>query len=255
MCGAVFRYGIASGLCKRDVAADLRGALTTHKAKHMASIRPEELPELLSKIASYDTTRGDLQTRLGLQLLCVTFVRTNELIGAEWQEFDFEAGLWTVPASRMKMKREHIVPLSRQALAILDELRPLTGSYRFVFAGRNPRQCMSNNTLLFALYRMGYRSRMTGHGFRSLASTILNEARAPNGQRLFHEDWIERQLAHVETNKVRGAYNKAEHVPERREMMQWWADHLDKIQGSNVIPVRFGGGGLNSFVSTHKAVF
>lgn len=229
MCGAVFRYGIATGVCKRDIAADLRGALTPPKRKNMTAIRPEELPALLSKIATYDTTRGDLQTRLGLQLLCLTFARTNELIGAEWREFELQARMWSVPAERMKMKREHLVPLSRQALAILEDLRPLTGSYRYVFAGRNPQQCMSNNTLLFALYRLGYRSRMTGHGFRSVASTILNGARKPTGDRLFHEDWIERQLAHVETNKVRGAYNKAEYLHERTLMMQWWGDYLDSL--------------------------
>jgi integrase len=217
MCGAVFRYGIATGLCKHDVAADLRGALTPHKTKHMASIRPEELPELLSKITNYD---GDLQTRLALQLMVLTFVRTSELIKAEWGEFDFEKRLWTIPASRMKMKQEHLVPLPTQAIMILEELRCLNGSYRYVFAGRNPKQGMSNNTLLFALYRLGYRSRMTGHGFRSVASTILNEARDTKGRRLFHEDWIERQLAHGEPNKVKGAYNRAEYLPERTDMMQ-----------------------------------
>ena len=238
MCGGVFRYGVATGACKRDITFDLRGALTPHKPRNMACVNAKELPELLSKIESYD---GDLQTRLGLQLLCLSFVRTKEMIGAEWPEFDLEARLWTIPACRMKGKREHVVPLSRQAIAVIDQLRSLSGSYRYVFAGRNPRQSMSNNTLLFALYRLGYRSRMTGHGFRSLASTILNEARRLTGERLFHEDWIERQLAHIEQNKVRGAYNKAEHLPERTDMMQWWADHLDRVHGGNVIPVRFGG--------------
>jgi integrase len=237
MCGSVFRYGIATGGCKHDVAADLRGALTPHKTKHMASVRPEDFPELLRKIDDYD---GDPQTRLGLQLLALTFVRTGELISAEWTEFSSDARLWTVPAGRMKMKQEHLVPLSRQAIAVLDELRSLNGTYRYAFAGRNSRQCMSNNTLLYALYRLGYRSRMTGHGFRSVASTILNEARKQTGERLFHEDWIERQLAHGEQNKVRGAYNRAEHLPERRDMMQWWADYLDRLRGSNVIQARFG---------------
>jgi integrase len=237
MCGSVFRYGISTGRCKHDVAADLRGALTPHKTKHTAAVRPEDFPELLRKIDDYD---GDLQTRLGLQLLALTFVRTGELIGAEWTEFSADSGLWTVPAGRMKIKQELLVPLSRQANAVLEELRSLNGTYRYVFAGRNPRQCMSNNTLLYALYRLGYRSRMTGHGFRSVASTILNEARKPTGDRFFHEDWIERQLAHDEQNKSRSPYNRAEYLPDRREMMQWWADHLDQLRGSNVIQACFG---------------
>jgi integrase len=224
ICGAVFRYGIATGRCKRDPAADLRGALTSHKKKNIAAIRPEELPELLTAIDRYD---GHVQTRLALQLMALTFLRTTELIGGEWSEISLERAVWTVPAPRMKMKTEHLVPLSTQALAILEELRVLNGRFKFIFAGRNPRKHVSTNTLLFALYRMGYHSRMTGHGFRSVASTALNEAHGPRGEKLFHADLIERQLAHMERNKIRGAYNRAEYLPERRAMMQWWADHLD----------------------------
>lgn len=227
ICGAVFRYGIATGRCKRDPAADLRGALTSHKKKNIAAIKPEELAELLSAIDRYD---GHVQTRLGLQLMALTFLRTTELIGGEWSEISVERAVWTVPAARMKMKTEHIVPLSTQALAILEQLRGLNGSFKFIFAGRNPRKHVSTNTLLFALYRMGYHSRMTGHGFRSVASTALNEAHGPRGEKLFHVDLIERQLAHMERNKIRGAYNRAEYLPERRIMMQWWADHLDALR-------------------------
>jgi integrase len=238
MCGAVFRYGIATGRCKHDIAADLRGALTPHKAGHMAAIKPEDLPELLTKIEDY---QGELQTRLAMKFLALSFVRTGELIGAEWSEFDFEKALWTIPAPRMKMKAEHLVPLSRQALAILEELHSLNGSHRYVLVGRNSQKLMSCNTILYALYRLGYKGRMTGHGFRSVGSTALNEARNPSGQRLFHEDWIECQLAHKERNRIRAAYNRSKYLPERREMMQWWADHLDRLQGGNVITMRFGG--------------
>jgi len=230
ICGQIFRYGIATGRCTRNLSTDLRGALTPHVMKHQSAVRPEELPELLRAIAKYDET-GDKQTRLALQLLAQTFVRTNELIGAEWGEFDLENALWIIPAGRMKMKTEHVVPLARQALAILEELKELSGGSRFVFPGRNRDKPISNNTMLFALYRMGYKGKMTGHGFRSVASTILNETG-------FTPDAIERQLAHCERNEVRGAYNRAEYLPERKRMMQHWADYLDSIEtGAKVIPL------------------
>ncbi|MDK9704017.1 MAG: tyrosine-type recombinase/integrase [Sulfuritalea sp.] len=229
-CGQVFRYGIATGACKRDVAADLRGALAPHVKKHQAAVRPEEVPELLRAIDTYGAT-GDKQTMLALQLLALTFVRTNELIGAEWSEFDQEAALWVIPAARMKMKSEHIVPLSTQALAILGELQILAGRNRFVFPGRNRDKPISNNTMLFALYRLGYKGKMTGHGFRAVASTMLNEQG-------YRPDVIERQLAHCERDEVRGAYNRAEYLPQRFVMMQAWADYLDKIKaGAQVIPL------------------
>lgn len=231
VCGQVFRYGIATGRCKRDLSADLRGALTPHVKKHQAAVRPEELPDLLRKIDAYDETTGDTLTRLALQLLGATFVRTGELLGATWEEFDLEAALWAIPAGRMKMKTEHIVPLSRQALAILEELRPISGAGRFLFPGRNRDKPISNNTMLFALYRLGYKGKMTGHGFRAVASTIMNESG------LFRPDVIERQLAHCERNEVRGAYNRAEYLPERRKLMQWWGDYLAGVKaGADVLP-------------------
>ncbi len=230
--GQVFRYGIATGRCRRDLSADLRGALTPHKAKHQAAVRPEDLPALLRAIDTYETI-GDRQTRLALSLLALTFVRTGELIGAEWGEFDVDAAIWAIPAARMKMKSEHLVPLSRQALTILAELKGLAGNSRYVFPGRNPEKPISNNTMLFALYRLGYKGRMTGHGFRAVASTILNEQG-------YNPDVVERQLAHCERNEVRGAYNRAEYLPQRKAMMQEWADYLDKIKaGAEVI--RFKG--------------
>ncbi|SFO04824.1 Integrase [Nitrosospira briensis] len=230
VCGQVFRYGIATGRCRRDLSTDLRGALTPHKKKHQAAVRQEELPELLRAIAKYDET-GDKQTRLALQLLAQTFVRTNELIGADWAEFDLNNALWIIPAGRMKMKAEHVVPLSKQAVFILTELKNISGSSRLVFPGRNRDKPISNNTMLFALYRLGYKGKMTGHGFRAVASTILNEAG-------FNRDVIERQLAHCERNEIRGAYNRAEYLPERKRMMQYWAEYLESVEaGGNVIPL------------------
>ncbi|MBI5659955.1 MAG: tyrosine-type recombinase/integrase [Nitrosomonadales bacterium] len=230
ICGQVFRYGIATGRCTRNLSTDLRGALTPHVMQHQSAVRPEELPDLLRAIARYDET-GDKQTRLALQLLAQTFVRTNELTGAEWGEFDMENALWIIPAGRMKMKTEHVVPLARQALAILAELKEISGGSRFVFPGRNRDKPISNNTMLFALYRMGYKGKMTGHGFRAVASTILNETG-------FKPDVIERQLAHCERNEVRGAYNRAEYLPERKKMMQHWADYLGSIEaGAKVVPL------------------
>jgi len=228
VCGQVFRYGIATGRCSRDIAADLRGALTPHKPKHQAAVRPEELPDLLHAIAGYEE-KGDRQTRLALQLLALTFVRTSELIGALWGEFDFDSSLWVIPAVRMKMKTEHIVPLSKQAMTILEELRPISGESKFVFPGRNRSTPISNNTMLFALYRLGYKGKMTGHGFRAVASTILHEAG-------WNSDAIERQLAHCERDEVKGAYNRAEYLPQRKKMMQWWGDYIEALaNGAKVV--------------------
>lgn len=231
VCGQVFRYGIATGRCKRDISADLRGALTPHKKKHQAAVRPEDLLELMHAIIGYDQM-GDRQTCLALQLLAYTFVRTNELIGAEWAEFDIDAALWAIPAGRMKMKAEHVVPLSSQSLAILEELKAICCGSRFVFPGRNRDKPISNNTILFALYRLGYKGKMTGHGFRAVASTALNEMG-------FRPDVIERQLAHCERNEVRGAYNRAEYIKDRRAMMQSWSDYLAAVAaGAKVLPFK-----------------
>lgn len=227
----VFRYGVATGRCQRDPAPDLRGALTPHKGKHQAAVTPEELPALLRAIDGYGEL-GDKLTGYALRLLVLTFVRTNELIGAEWSELDLDSGVWIIPAVRMKMKTEHVVPLSRQSVEALREVRSIAGGSRYVFPGRNPDKPISNNTMLFALYRLGYKGRMTGHGFRAVASTILNEAG-------FRGDVIERQLAHCERDEIRGAYNRAEYLPERRKMMQQWADMLDALaQGAKVIPLQ-----------------
>lgn len=231
VCGQVFRYGVATGRCKGDISRDLRGALTPHRKKSQAAIRPEELPTLMRAIAKYDEL-GDKQTKIALQLLAMTFVRTNELIGAQWGEFDFDGRMWTVPATRMKMKQEHLVPLSQQVIALLKELKEIGRGSSFVFPGRSRDKPVSNNTMLFALYRLGYKGKMTGHGFRAVASTTLNEQG-------FRSDVIERQLAHSERDDVRAAYNRAEYLPERKKMMQQWADHLDSVQTTgDVIPMR-----------------
>lgn len=217
LAGQVFRFGVATGRCERDPTPDLKGALKTRKAKHMARVTEAELPELMRKIAAYD---GEFQTRLALQFLALTFVRTGEMRFAEWSEIDEAKAEWRIPAGRMKMPSPHIVPLSTQALEVIRQLRELNGRWKWVFPSQsNTQKPISENTVLFALYRMGYHSRMTGHGFRGLASTILNE----NG---FESDWIERQLAHSERNDVRAAYNHAQYLSERRRMMQWWGDYL-----------------------------
>lgn len=230
VCGQVFRYGVVTGRCSRDPAADLKGALTPHKKKNQAAVKSEELPELLRAIATYETT-GNRQTQLALQLLTLTFVRTNELIGALWTEFDLDNALWIIPAERMKMRSEHVVPLTSRALEIINELKTIAGNSRYLLPGRNPNKPISNNTLLFALYRLGYKGKMTGHGFRAVASTILNESG-------FNPDAIERQLAHCERNEIRGAYNRAQYMPERIKMMQWWNDYIQGLEnGASVVPL------------------
>ena len=218
MCGQIFMYAIATGRAERNPVPDLRGALKTPVVKHHSFLKASELPEYLKKLEAYD---GSVQTKLALRLLLLTFVRTNELRGAQWAEIDWDKAEWRIPAERMKMKELHIVPLSRQAIAMLRELQKHSGNRQYVFPNQhNPATFMSENTMLYALYRMGYHSRATGHGFRSTASTILNE----HG---FRADVIERQLAHSERDTVRAAYNHAQYLPERRNMMQWWADYLD----------------------------
>jgi len=223
-CGRVFSYAIATGRCDRNPSPDLRGALKTPVRKHHAHLKSDELPEYLQKLEPYD---GEPQTRMALKMLLLTFVRTTELRGAEWAEIDFDKAEWRIPAARMKMKDPHIVPLCTQAIAILRELQKHTSNRQHIFPNHHkPSAFMSENTMLYALYRMGYHSRTTGHGFRATASTILNEQGYP-------PDVIERQLAHCERNKVRAAYNHAQYLPERRKMMQWWGDYIDTQKESN----------------------
>lgn len=222
--GQIFMYAIATQRADRNPVPDLQGALKPPEVKHQPSLKEAELPEFLEKLAAYD---GGPLTKLALRLLVLTFVRTAELRGAQWPEFNWDKAEWRIPAERMKMKEQHIVPLSKQTIAVLHELHHITGHGQNVFPNdHNPSAFMSENTMLYALYRMGYHGRATGHGFRSTASTILNE----HG---FRSDVIERQLAHGERNKVRAAYNHAQYLSERREMMQWWADFLDQVVAKN----------------------
>ncbi len=230
--GQIFRYAIAHGYAKRNPASEIRPAdvlRPTHKT-NLARIDAKELPALLRSIEVY---QGTHVTRLALKLMALTFVRTSELIGAKWAEFDIEAARWDIPAERMKMRDPHIVPLASQAIEVLEMLRTLTGGSEFVFPGdRSAKKPMSNNTILKALERMGYKGRMTGHGFRGLASTILHE------QGYSHEH-IELQLAHAPRNAVSAAYNHALYLEPRAKMMQDWADFLEQTQrGGKVLPFR-----------------
>jgi integrase len=222
-CGHIFRYAIVTGRAERDPSADLKGALPPVNSKnHAAIIDPREVGELLRAIEGYD---GSEVTLAALKLAPLVFVRPVELRSAEWAEIDLNNAEWRIPAEKMKMRRHHVVPLSRQAVELLTEFKPLTDYGNYVFPSvRTGRRPMSENTINAAIRRLGYtKEQMTGHGFRSMASTLLNEQG-------WNRDAIERQLAHVERNKVRGAYNSAEYLPERRKMMQAWADYLDGLK-------------------------
>ena len=231
-CGQIFRYAIATGRADRDPSQDLRGALAPVITRHHASITdPTKIGALMRAIDGY---KGQIVTRCALKFAPLVFVRPGELRKAEWSEVDLDNAEWRIPAEKMKMDRPHIVPLSRQAAELLSEIKPLTGSGRYVFPSVRSRQRpMSENTLNNALGNMGYSGdEMTAHGFRSMASTRLNEMG-------WNRDAIERQLAHVEGNAVRAAYNYAEHLDERRHMLQAWADYLDGLRGgADVVPIR-----------------
>ena len=226
VCSRVFRYAIATGRADRDPARDLAGALTPTKEKHLASItEPRAVGELLRAIDGY---KGAFITRCALRLAPLVFVRPGELRQAQWVEFDFEKLEWRIPAARMKMRVQHIVPLSTQAVAILRELQPSTARFQFLFPSVRSRfRPMSENTITAAIRRLGYTGQeMTGHGFRSMASTLLNEQG-------WNRDAIERQLAHSERDAVRAAYNYAELLPDRRRMMQAWGNYLDELRGGH----------------------
>ena len=231
-CHRVFAFAISTGRAERNPAADLRGgdALKAPKRGNYAALSAADLPEFLRRLEAYD---GHLQTRLAAKLQLLTWVRPGELRLAEWSEFDLERAVWEIPGPRMKMKLPHLVPLSRQAMALLEQLQAMSGRGKFVFpSASRPDVCMSENTVLYAMYRMGYHSRATAHGFRATASTIMNEQG-------WNPDAIERQLAHVERNKIRGAYNRAQYLEERRRMMQAWADYLDAVAaGGKVMGIK-----------------
>ena len=233
ICGRIFRYAVGKGLASRDPSRDieLKDILPPENVTHHASVtEPKAAGELLRAL---DGFTGAFATRCALKLAPMVFVRPGELRHAEWSEFDFDKSEWRIPAAKMKMKEQHIVPLASQAVAILREVQALTGEGRYVFPGRTSKEPMSENTVNAALRRMGYtKDEMTGHGFRSMASTLLHELGLPHAV-------IEAQLAHGERNKVSAAYNYAKYLPERKKMMQQWADYLDKLKaGAEVIPLR-----------------
>jgi integrase len=235
ICGQVFRYAVATGRTERDPAADLRGALPPVKPTHHAAITdPEKIGGFLRGIDGY---QGSLVTRCALKLAPLLFVRPGELRQAEWEEIDLEAAEWNIPAKKMKTRQAHSVPLSRQALEILQELKPLTGAGRYVFpSARTVLRPMSNNAVLGALRRMGIgKDEMSGHGFRAMARTILDEVLQ------VRVDYIEHQLAHAVKDPNGRAYNRTAFLEQRREMMQTWADYLDGLKkeaGAKVIPIK-----------------
>ncbi|ASE52260.1 TPA: tyrosine-type recombinase/integrase [Stenotrophomonas maltophilia] len=234
-CGQVMRYAVATGRADRNPVADLRGALAPPMERHHAAITdPRELGGLLRAIDGY---AGDASTRAALRLAPLVFVRPGELRHAEWSEIDFDAGEWNIPAHKMKMREPHLVPLSSQAVAILRDLQPLTGHRQYVFpGGRSPKRPLSDNALTAALRRMGFdKETMTAHGFRATARTLLDEVLG------WRPDLIEHQLAHAVRDPNGRAYNRTSHLPERRKMMQAWADYLDALRadtGNVIVPFK-----------------
>lgn len=233
ICGQIFRYGVATGKCSRDVTPDLKGALKTGKTKHFASLDIKEMPEFLSALEKNDA-RLFARTRRAIRILMLTFTRTTELIHSKWNEFDFDEGMWQIPADRMKMGNPHLVPLSKQVIALLKEQREETGhiNTEWVFPSQiNPQDPMSNNTILFGIGRMGYKGRMTGHGFRALAMSTIKEKLG------YRHEVVDRQLAHAPRSKVDRAYDRAQFLDERKKMMQKWADYLDTVVKSKVAKI------------------
>ncbi|MEO3385251.1 integrase arm-type DNA-binding domain-containing protein [Mesorhizobium sp. CAU 1741] len=228
VCGQVFRYAVASGLAKRDPSQDIRGALrSAGPKKRRTALKEAEIPEFLSALDAYE---GDRRTVLALKLVMHTFLRTSEIRFGVWSELEAlgtERALWRIPAERMKARSEHLVPITPQVELILEELKRLSGDSPYLLPAKTKEGVISQNTLIYALYRMGYHSRATVHGFRGTASTILNE----HG---FNRDWIERQLAHAERDGVRAAYNSAEWLPDRRNMLLWWSMHLENLNNGGL---------------------
>jgi integrase len=220
---------VATLKAEHDPASALRGAVVRQKVRHSKALSKPQIRALLERLKTY---RGDPGTIFGIRLMLLTFVRTIELRAAQWSEINFDDAEWRVPAERMKMRHEHIVPLSKQALILLGELRAETGSQKYLFPNRRrSAACITATTINRALERMGFLGKDTigfsGHGFRATASTILNEAG-------FRPDVVERQLAHQDRNQVRASYNQAAYMEERRQMMQWWADTIDEIIGRDI---------------------
>lgn len=231
-CGKILRYAVATGRAEGDVSASLKDVLKIPKRSHYKYLTEVELPEFLTALKKYD---GALLTQLAIKFTILTFTRTSEVRGALWSEIDFLRKEWRIPAERMKMNDPHIVPLSSQLLDLLHQLKTLTRPSKFVFPNQsNSKKFMSENTMLFAVYRMGYHKRTTVHGFRATASTILNEQG-------FRADVIERQLAHAERNSIRAAYNHAQYLSERKIMMQHWSDFIGTLEdgSANIVDGKF----------------
>lgn len=223
-CGEVFRYAIVTGRAEYNPAPDLATALATPKKNHFPFLTVEELPYFIKDLAGYT---GSIITKTATQIIMQTGVRTQELRFARWEDIDFEKRLWEIPPEVMKMKRPHIVPLSEQVVELFQSLKPLTGMYPLVFIGRNDRtKPISKESINQVIELLGYKGRLTGHGFRHTMSTILHEQG-------FNSAWIETQLAHVDKNAIRGTYNHAHYLDGRRQMMQWYADFIDEINGGN----------------------
>ncbi len=236
ICSQIFRYGIQTGKCERDAAADLRGALKSRKTQHFAAIEAGDLPGFL-KALERNEPRLYARTRRAIELSMLCFTRPGEIRQACWSEIDIEARQWTIPAARMKMRRDHIVPLSRQAIAVLEAQREETGKLNtdYVFPSQvRPRQPMSDGTVNLAIKRLGYGERMTAHGFRALARTTIRE------QLGYDSEIIEKQLAHQARNPLGEAYDRTQFLPQRKKMMQEWADYLDAVaSGGKVIKTNF----------------
>lgn len=235
LCSQVFRYAVAHSMADRNPATDIKPAdiLPAHTVKHHARVNEGQLPQLLRDVYAY-RGRGEWQTSYAMQLMCLTFVRTSELVGTRWEEIDFDNARWVIPGSRMKKVQgrpmaDHVVPLSRQAIEVLRKLHEMHGKREQVFfSQRSASRHMSKGTILTALYRMGYQGVMTGHGFRGVASTILHE-------KGFAHELIELQLSHLEKNKVSAAYNDAKYLKKRAELMQWWGDYVTTCTSENII--------------------
>ena len=222
-CGEVWRYAIVTGRAEYNPAPDLVSAFARHKKEHYAFLKADELPEFLRTL---DTYSGSFLVKTAMRLQVLTGLRPGELRQAEWSEIDIEKKIWEVPAERMKKRRPHCVPLPRQAINLLEQLRPITGQYRFIFPGRiHHSKPMSEMALNVLIRRIGYAGRVTGHGFRHTMSTILHEQG-------YNTAWIEMQLAHVDKNSIRGTYNHAQYLDGRREMLQWYADMIDELKNN-----------------------
>ncbi|ARA37144.1 TPA: tyrosine-type recombinase/integrase [Escherichia coli] len=230
-CGEVFRYAIVTGRADYNPAPDLASALATPKKVHFPFLTASELPYFLNDLAGYT---GSIITKTATQIIMLTGVRTQELRFARWEDIDFDKRLWEIPAEVMKMKRPHIVPLSEQVIMLFKQLAPISRHHPLVFIGRNdPRKPISKESVNQVIELLGYKGRLTGHGFRHTMSTILHEQG-------FNSAWVETQLAHVDKNAIRGTYNHAQYLEGRREMMQWYADYIDSLRnGGNIVHGNF----------------